>query len=400
MDESVRALLGNELLWQPYIANVYIFSRSCCNLSVFVTTHSHGVSVFIFSLHGCVCNHSNNLLIFDLAKEAARQQQSKRTSETTTTSGCKPVKVDLSSILRRHLQMQLHFVAKDTVIVTSGDQIACLSLTDNNGKRASRQGTAAVVPLVKWSWTWKSQIVSSIAKLDGSRIVLGSQLGQLAVVNWRETHKVAFSVKAQPRVLNTWFSCAGVRHAGAAQMGIHGLRIQSFQHHDNDNITTASFGDVHATWVTTCGWAMSATMDVQKGMPVKTCKVWHRSPPIRCVNHRNEDIEMNAGWSLPAHTLCIASTPDCLCWEDVPQVLQTLPDHDKFVLNDRPRQSTVSQPPTLRIMDRATGQKHQVQLSSRGQKHLTAVALHPSKEWILVATREDGLRVYNSREKI
>lgn len=286
--------------------------------------------------------------------------------------------------------MNLHFTAADTMIVSAGDQIACVSL-----RNCSRRSGGIVVPSQKWSWTWKDNYVSSITRLDADRIVLGSLKGSVAVVDWKTTRRVAFATVAQPSILCSWFSGNGLRHPGVQQMGIHHLRVERESEHGQQ-----PFGDTRVTWVTSCGWAMAATINVQDGKAVKTATVLHTTTPIRCLDHLREFMGMGgkAGWSLPSRELCIASTDKYLCWERVPDVVHIQADYNKFVLNERSRE-VLKKDPSLHVLDRGTGQKHKL-LLGKGSKNVSAVAVHSSHEWILVATEEDGIRFYCSRRKV
>lgn len=254
------------------------------------------------------------------------------------------------------------------------------------------------MPWLQWSFTWKNNVVSSIAKLDAHRVVLGSQQGFLSVLNWKQSQKVAFATVARPVVQCTWFSRLDAPHPGILQMGIHHLMIEQMS--EEPPPTTGGqgpvFGNAKATWVTSCGWAMVCDIDLKEGKPVRKSTVLHRTNRVRCLNHRNEEVELG-GWSLPSQEVRMAGTEGFLCWERVPDVIRRLPDHDKFVLDDH--QSTVRTPPSLRVMNRRSGQMHNVNLG-KGKMTVTAVAMHSSHEWILLSTKEDGVRFYNARKKI
>lgn len=328
--------------------------------------------------------------MIDLANEAASQQRAR--GNVAGVGVAIPIKVELP--FRRHLTANIVFLAADTMIVTAGDQIACISLRNSTTRRT---GVPVVLPSVKWSFTWKENTVSSLVRLGAEFVVLGSSRGNLSVINWKQTQKATFATVSRPVVLESWFSANGIRHPGAMHMGVHHLTVE----HHRDDMQQPVFGDTRISWVTSCGWAMSAVIDVRTGKAVEKSKVLHSAAPIRCMNHRDEAVNLGkkGGWSLPAQEIQSCGTTGFLCWECVPDVVQVLPDHNKFVLNDRPRHMTVSRQPSLHVMNRWTGQMHELILS-RGQSRVSVIAMHVSEEWVLVATENDGVRFYNSRRKM
>lgn len=331
--------------------------------------------------------------MFDLANEAARQQRARGGSSGTAASA--PTKVELP-FRRRVTTADLLFLTMDTLIVAAGDQLACISLRNSSVRRTG----GVVVPSNKWVFTWKDNIVSSMARLGSDLVMLGSNCGNLSVIDWKKTQMAAFSTIARPVVLDSWFSANGLRHPGSMHMGIHRLTVEEQPQLELQN-STYLFGDTRISWVASCGWAMSTVIDVTTGKPVGKAQRLHQTAPVRCVNHRNESVNVGgkAGWSLPAQELQSCGTLDFLCWERVPDVVQVLPDHDKFVLNDRPRQVTLArQRQSLHVMNRWTGQMHEV-LLPKGQHRISALAMHSGNEWILVATETDGIRFYNARKK-
>ena len=330
----------------------------------------------------CVAYNSNYLYLFDLGREAARQQSGR------AGGGTKPIKVEIP--LRRHTTVNFLFLAADTMIVTAGEEMACIST-----RKSTQRAGGIIVPSIRWSVTWKNNTISSLTRLTLDLVLLGSLDGNLSVVNWKRTQKVSFATVARPVVLHSWFSGNAVRHPGSQHMGIHHLAV------DNEPNQSHPFGDIRATWVAACGWSMAAIIDVKNGKPDNVSTVLHRTAPVACKNHRNEYVDMGkkGGWSLPAQELRMTGTGGYLCWERVPNVVQILPDHDKFVLNDRPRRFTFSGQPTLHVMNRQTGQKDNL-LLGKGSKQILAIAMHTNNEWILVSTAEDGVRFYNARRKI
>eukprot|EP00977_Amphora_coffeiformis_P014097 scaffold3849_cov179-Amphora_coffeaeformis.AAC.35 len=315
-------------------------------------------------------------------REAARQQSGR------ATGSAKPVKVELP--LRRHISVNLLFLEADTMIVTAGEEMACIST-----RKSTQRSGGIIVPSVKWSMTWKNNTISSLTRLTSNLVLLGSLDGNLSVVSSTKTQKVSFATVASPVVLHSWFSGNALRHPGSQHMGIYHLGVE------NEPIQNKCFGDVRATWVTACGWTVAAVIDIKDGKPVNPSTVLHRTAPVQCKNHRNEPIDLGkkGGWSLPAQKLGMTGTGDYLCWERVPDIVQILPDHDKFVVDNRPRRVTIPGQSTLHVMNRHTGQRDKL-LLGKGSKQILAIAMHSSHEWVLVSTAEDGIRFYNARKKI
>lgn len=323
---------------------------------------------------------SKNILhLFDLGTEAARQQKRRNSGGVAT-----PTKIEIP--LPRHLSAEILFLAADTTIVTCGDQIACVSL-----RKSSRRTGGIVVPSLHWKYAWKGNVVSAIVSFGSDRILLASTKGFLSVLNWKKCQKSTFAVDSRPTILSSWFSGCGLSHPGTRHLEIRHLAVGS---------TGTGEGESEVTWITSCGWALSAIIDLKDGKPVGKSSVLHETTPIQCVNHRNESIPFEGrGWSVPSRKIIMAGTEEYLCWERVPDIVHVLPDHDKFVLNDRPPLLTVMPQPGLHVMDRKTGKACELALP-KGQKQITAVAMHASNEWILVATDGEGIRLCSSRLKI
>jgi hypothetical protein len=245
--------------------------------------------------------------------------------------------------------------------------------------------------------------------------------GNIMVMDWTKTQTVPFSTTRQPIILSSWFctttttgggSAVG-RHPGAQYMGIHQLRILSshtpLEEQQQNQTPRKYYGDVQLSWITSCGWAMLTILDIETGKPLKgSLRILHRPNPIRWKNHRNEYIDMGdtnnqRGWSLPSKPISMTSTHNCLCWERVPDVVQILPDHDKYVLADHPRSVIVPSVPTLHVLTNPSMGNSERQLTTVriGKKHKTviAVAVHHSLEWIVVSTEEDGIQFYARRQK-
>jgi hypothetical protein len=317
------------------------------------------------------------LHLFDLGAEAARQQKRRGGAAT-------PTKVEIP--LPRHLSAEILFLAADTMVVTGGDQIACVSL-----RKSSRRAGGIVVPSLKWKYSWKGNVVSAIVGFGNDRVLLASSRGFLSVLNWKKCQKSTFAVDSRPTILSSWFSGTGLQHPGTNHMEIRCLAVGN---------TQAREGDSRITWIASCGWALSAIIDLKDGKPIGKSTVLQETTPVRFMNHHNETIPFGGrGWSVPSKKIQMAGTAEYLCWERVPDIVHVLPDHDKFVLNDRPRQISVLPQPGLHVMDRKTGQSYELSLP-KGQQQITAVGMHTSHEWILVATDGEGVRLYCAREKI
>ena len=330
----------------------------------------------------CIQCYSTFLYLFDLGREAARQQSGR------ATGGPRPIKIELP--LSRHMSLNLLFLTTDTMIVTAGEKMACIST-----RKSTQRTGGIIVPSVKWSMTWKNNTISSLTRVTSDLVLLGSFEGNLSVVSSTKTQKVSFATVARPVVLHSWFTGNALRHPGSKHLGIHHLAVE------NEPIQDRAFGDIRATWVTTCGWTMSTLIDIRDGKPVGPSTVLHRTAPLVCKDHRNEHVDLGrkGGWSLPSQNLCMTGTGEYLCWERVPGIVQILPDHDKFVVENRPRRVVIPGQPTLHVMNRQTGQKDNL-LLGKGSKQILAIAMHKSHEWVLVSTAEDGIRFHNARRKI
>jgi hypothetical protein len=297
---------------------------------------------------------------------------------------------------------ELLFCGKgDRLVLCRNDLLHCWSI-----------GVGVSRPLLLWKFRWKA--ISSIAPLGHDVLVLGSKQGHLALLNWKKMQRAAFSLEPMPTLLDEWVSYTGLEvPASSYAMGIQHLRVEN----DSDFSTDGEhWGHCRLTWVTACGWVLSTTA-TSATTRMGRSRIHHSTKPIRCVKIADEAAgkegpnyqtveEVKRSWSYNGGVVVADSTTSALCWEKVPEVIKILPrHHDKRVLEHTgPRFVAGSDTkPTLMWM-RTFGSNsncivYNVPLSKR-KGPATAIAIHPSNEWIIVGTAANGLYAINGRSHI
>jgi hypothetical protein len=277
-------------------------------------------------------------------------------------------------------------------------------------------GAGTSTPLLLWKFRWKT--ISSIVPLGRDVLILGSKQGYLAMLNWKKMHRAAFSLEPMPTLLNEWVSYKGLEVPCPYAMGIQHLRLEN----NSNNMSTDGdhWGHCRLVWGTACGWVLSTTITSATTRTGRS-RIHYSTKPIRCVKIKGEaadEVDDNKGpiyqtveeakrsWSYNGGVVAVDSTKSALCWEKVPEVIKILPrHHDKRVLEHTgPRFIAGSDTkPTLMWMrtfgSSCNGVVYSVPLSRR-KGPATAIAIHPSNEWIIVGTATNGLYAINGRSHI
>ena len=254
--------------------------------------------------------------------------------------------------------------------------------------------TVGPEPSLVWKFQWKA--VSSIVSLCNDMVVLGSKQGHLALLNWEKTHRTSFSLKPIPTIVDEWVSYRGLEVPNSAAMGIQHLRVERLI---NCPASTGNWGHCNLIWMTACGWLLSTTL---QSLTTRTSRsqIIYATNPMQCLNSKGEVVqESKRSWSYNGGVTVVDSTQTVFCWIKAEDVTKHIPHHDKYVLDSQPRFVTQSGiKPTLTWKRAIDGRLQSIPLSKR-KGSPTAIAVHPSHEWIVVGSAK-GLYAINGRCKI
>ncbi|KAL7555396.1 hypothetical protein ACA910_017697 [Epithemia clementina (nom. ined.)] len=413
------------------------------------SSSSSSSSLGYLSLHWNVYNPDvvallhldGHVLIFDLGLVVAwqeerdpRQEQQQHASWSNNDSNRRgpPVQsVLLDSTMCRCGSRTGHllFVSPIYLLVSMGEHLACYVVRPLPTK-----------PKLLWKWRWSHQPISSMTTLgvpcSQNCVVLGSQHGHLALIDWKHVQQAAFSVHPMPTILGQWSTLTSFQHPkSVGAMGIVHL------------VVSPSTGGnlLNLSWHTPCGWAIKMCLDRTNqqfcvvDQDHENKGILYSTPKIVSYNDRGEVTAGTAArgnqWSLPASgSVTGTGTAQSLLWTRVAAVSQFLPPHDQRVLASssclqQQRQLPTIQMtpqrlvrdddnnlhPTLLHCHRTTGNIQSIPLGTNNNNNkslqaqrwtASALALHPSDEWIVVATAGGGLtgangllRIYNARNR-
>ena len=409
------------------------------------------------------------MLVYDLGQVMAwmesqqQQPQSQTWSDGTWQRRSPPQQlIQLDSTMCRCGKSvgQLLFVSGAHLLVGMGDHLACYTLHST----ASHRGANSRSKLV-WKWRLENQAITSMVSVGADHILLGSQHGLLALIHWKQVQRAAFSVHPMPTVVGQWSTLTLFPHPkSVGAMGIVQLSIVN----TNDTITPNNAlypppVQLHLSWNTPCGWAIQARLDLlrlQLWNDTNQRHVLYSTPPIVSYNEEGVRVTVRADgheWSLPASgSVTGTGTTQSLLWTKVPAVARFLPPTDQRVLmvgggmgNNVTQQLYSSRfvniqtddeddGTTLLHCNRITGRLQTISLvagtdrrtkqrrllqqrqpasdvahQQQPEQHWTvsALALHPSEEWLVVAVAGGGrktmtttscnfgLRIYNARNR-
>ena len=353
-----------------------------------------------------------------------QQSQSPASSSTSSTSRTRtpPSKTYRSlSIPRTNgSATAVHFINAEHVLVNLRDRVYCWRISSVAEDRDI--DATDLSHHVYWRFHIPSSIVTSMASLGSNLVVMGTNKGQLCVVDWTQTNKErSFSASAGRRpivVIQTWTPhtrFAAVQQGSRLRMGILHLAVETTftstsasksvggASNEPDKANKTRSGERHwgccrIKWVNESGWLLSTTLESPSLRG--TCKVHMTSPKIVYKNTDGEilDTASRPMYSLPQQPVGVdggissSTSPNpTIGWVSVPGITHVLPHHDKFVLD--------SQPTTIRSRERSilvSTNKimvHNIPIPSSIRGLPKALAIHPNKEWIVVADG-DGKKLH------
>jgi WD40 repeat protein len=267
----------------------------------------------------------------------------------------------------------------DHVIVSCGD-LSCYNLAKTNSTTEF------------WRLRWKR--ITSMVTISDDTILLGSSQGYFSMLNWKQVQRSSFSVKGSPTILNEWLSFRGLQTPIGAAMGIRHIRVEG---RSIEAAKYAVWGRYQISWVTTGGWILSCLLEATRGKQRKSA-VMYGTPKIQFLDSSGKPVAVSkAEWSLPKDRILMTGSSMGLFWEEIPQVTQRLPHHDKFVLLQHEECSVATNKPALLHMTMRERSVTRIPLSRRRGKP-TSFAVHPTNEWMVFGTKSCGLYILQSKD--
>lgn len=264
------------------------------------------------------------------------------------------------------------------IIVASIDAVRCINIATN-----------------KRLWCLRWRITTCIEPLSTDVLLLASRDGRFAIINWRKLQRTSFSRFPSPTILDEWLSYGGLETPGYTHMGITYMRLLK-NVSSSGSVVPWRFWEIQ--WTTSCGWVLRSMIQPSDCDPPRTPRILFSTKPVRCVNARGETVTThNRSWSLPVGSCPAGSSEEVLAWSKVDAVTQILPHHDKRVLQERPRSVRSGSRPGFQLMT-SRGSILPSIACSKACGEFTAVAIHPSEEWIVAScTGEQGLVLLKTR---
>lgn len=286
------------------------------------------------------------------------------------------------------------FLNVDHVLVSLADRVYCWKLTPSGR-----------TPILGWRFHLPSSTVTSMAPLGSNLVVLGTNIGQLCVLDWRRTKKersFSMSNERRPIVIQMWTPhtrLSAVQKDSRLRMGIVRLVVEATpttivadanstigEKIDHDTILSGEgqWGRCRLTWVTQSGWLLSTIMESPSLRG--PCVVHETSPRVVYRNADGETIDTShrsVTWSLPQESIGVdVSNNAMISWVAVPEVTHVLSHHDKFVLDSQP--SSIRSTKRAVLVRSPNGEVHNIPLPPMVKGVPQALAVHPDKEWIVL----------------
>jgi hypothetical protein len=239
------------------------------------------------------------------------------------------------------------------------------------------------------------------------------------------------------------FGCKKVE-SGSDDHAIPDLSNASKQGTDGSRKREYWYGRCRILWLTQCGWGLSMTVDLpsprssSRRRTNETCCVWHAPPKLilqnaegmvidtrtnQCSKDGNNNLHDNL-WSLPLQPVasdCSSSSGShssacntnngnatITCWTSVPAVTKILPHHNKYVLDSQPR--ILRESKSVLFWKDWRRSSTSSDDGSQGEEDVqaipipkswttpTMIAVHPSREWIVVGgMKQHHLGVLSAR---
>ena len=238
-------------------------------------------------------------------------------------------------------------------------------------------------PRVLWSWKL-SEGVSAIHRFGKRWLLVGGRGSSLVWLDWKNARRKAFSADMLPTVLMRMDTHAMAvaqkeKTPSRSWMGIQTLHVSNPSSDD-----PTALGRCLVTWVTRSGWVLS--LDLQNRAILE---IFHRPALVETRSHDDLVAYRTLQHSLPVEPVRCAQKGQVMFWSEVPQVTHILPHHDRRILQQR--QIVRSSKVALLWLD---GQRRVLRVPMKRLPHPTKIAVHPSLDWLLLASGR-GLNLFS-----
>lgn len=226
------------------------------------------------------------------------------------------------------------------------------------------------------------------------------------MLDWKKTNRRAFASDQIPTVLSCWktkpFLQKKYPTVASRDWGVKTMQLDCSGTIPTDAVFD-TIGSCCLSWITTGGWALS--MDL--GHCATRIPTVHLAPP-EIQTRSSEGVHVSTTtkkFSSPSAPIVTASIADyrpggLLVWHMVPTATHILPHHDKRVCQER--EVRIGNEIQLGCIAVHPGSKNCPATTVLQHVNLKrpprALAIHPSNEWMLVASESSSkLLVYNAR---
>jgi WD40 repeat protein len=249
----------------------------------------------------------------------------------------------------------------------------------------------AISPSPTLRWTWKcAEPVATILPIANNLILLGGVEGAFVLLDWKKTTRKAFASDKTPTVVARWTTHNLLQKQHPIVTTARDLGVQAMVLDTSGTTTVMAdvMGPCRLTWITAGGWALSMDPSCRR----KRLEILHAPPKIKTLTFDSLLVPTTTGkFSSPTSSI-VASSSDTggLLWLTVPQTTHVLPPHDNRVC----QQYEVRIGKEVRLGWISDGNAPQLINLKRPP---SALVVHPSKEWIVVATESSKLLIFNAR---
>lgn len=209
-------------------------------------------------------------------------------------------------------------------------------------------------------WKWRDSRVFTRIQPFGATTVLLTSDREWVALDWKHCTRTPFSSEKTPTISKSW--------------NLGSVRALSLEH------------EQYCTWVSANGWVMS--IDLCRS-PEK--RILNGPPPL-LIQTTPDETKQSSQFSHPLQAVAACATSSLVVWETVPQVTHILPHHDRRNVGGT-LQVVRSPKRSLSVID-SYGRIVEIPM----QHSINQVTLHPSNEWLVVATSGGQLQVWIARK--
>jgi hypothetical protein len=418
-----------------------------------VSRNSQGVPVVILEWNpldpdmlAVAIRSSSILYLFDLPRVAGWQQQQQHQQQHNTQHvsflhrhglppcrqlRCSPCTTRLSedSVLRHDSTVSfVDHQGHQCVLVSSGKSLFAWKIANNDDDER-----AGIIIDTWWKYQYKEYITAVTTTLAHDLVVLGSQTGRLAILNWKQLQRTSFSLHSIPTLLQDWLSYSGIESSVPRDgMGIRALHaVHVFNIHASKQRQQIS----RLVWLTSNGWVFSVEIELSHPLQeVKEschgavhhldnacsiqrknkCEILFSTQPVTYVDHNGKvPTSYKKEWVMARKPIPCVMDHRRLVWEKVnDDVTVVLPHPDQRVSGSttstmeqsnraKPSLNWMSLESSILWKKGTTTRRVPISSISLGRRVglPTCLAVHPNQEWIVIGTTKCGISIMHSHRR-